>query len=89
MKEILATVTGRGQVTVPAEVRRLLQTRKGDKLAFLIDEEGQQVTLARPSYPDIASLRGAAGTLFKSLPWERIRDTGREDSVEARYEKKR
>lgn len=38
MKEILATMTGRGQVTVPAEVRRLLGTKSGDKVAFQIED---------------------------------------------------
>jgi antitoxin PrlF len=44
MKEILATITQRGQVTVPAEVRRLLGAKTGDKLAFQID--GTEVRLA-------------------------------------------
>lgn len=38
MKEIVTTMTQRGQVTVPAEVRRLLGLRPRDKVAFTIDE---------------------------------------------------
>ncbi len=38
MKEILATITQRGQVTVPAEVRRLLRVGPRDKLVFAIDD---------------------------------------------------
>ena len=34
MKELLTTVTKRGQVTVPAEVRRLLGIKPYDKVAF-------------------------------------------------------
>ena len=43
MKEILTTITQRGQVTVPAEVRRLLGAKSGDELAFRI--EGDEVHL--------------------------------------------
>lgn len=36
MKEITATITERGQVTVPAEVRRVLGVMPGDKVAFTV-----------------------------------------------------
>ncbi len=38
MKEIVTTMTQRGQVTVPAEVRRMLGLQPRDKVAFTIDE---------------------------------------------------
>ncbi len=38
MKEILTTVTQRGQVTIPAEVRRLLGVKARDKVAFTIED---------------------------------------------------
>lgn len=44
MKEIPATLTRRGQVTVPAEVRRLLGVKPREKVVFRI--EGDQVRLA-------------------------------------------
>jgi len=53
VREILSTVTQRGQVTIPAEVRRLLGARTGDKVAFRI--EGGQVRLA----PATMTLEGA------------------------------
>ncbi len=43
MKEIIATLTKRGQVTVPAEVQRALGIRPREKVAFAID--GDQVRL--------------------------------------------
>jgi antitoxin PrlF len=40
MKEIITTMTKRGQVTVPAEVRRLLGLKPRDKVAFeIVDDE--------------------------------------------------
>ena len=39
MKQIVATVTERGQVTIPAEVRRALGLKAPDKVAFAVDED--------------------------------------------------
>lgn len=36
MKEIITTVTRRGQVTIPAEARQLLKLKPGDKVAYTI-----------------------------------------------------
>ena len=38
MKELVTTMTQRGQITVPAEVRRLLGLKPRDKVAFKIDD---------------------------------------------------
>jgi AbrB family looped-hinge helix DNA binding protein len=43
MKEFLATVTSKGQVTVPVEVRRLLGLKPQDKVAFLVQEHQGEV----------------------------------------------
>lgn len=37
-KEIVATLTERSQVTIPAEVRRVLGLKPRDKVAFAIDD---------------------------------------------------
>ncbi|MBI2864482.1 MAG: type II toxin-antitoxin system PrlF family antitoxin [Chloroflexi bacterium] len=39
MKEILSTITSKGQVTIPAEVRRHLGVNTHDKIAFVIETE--------------------------------------------------
>jgi len=38
-----ATITSKGQITVPIEVRRILGVRAGDKLVFENDETGVRV----------------------------------------------
>lgn len=43
MRELLATITKKGQVTIPAEVRRHLGIKRGDRVAFLM--KGDQVWL--------------------------------------------
>ena len=44
-KELVSTVTSKGQVTIPVEVRRRLGVRPPDKIAFIIEDH--QVRLAR------------------------------------------
>ena len=42
-----ATLTSKGQITVPREVRRLLGVRTGDRLLFESDEKGVRVRPVR------------------------------------------
>ncbi len=70
MKEIISTVTSKGQVTIPAEVRKYLGIKTNDKIAFVIDQKGAV---------HIASLRGAAGSLSKPLSWQQMREIAQED----------
>ncbi len=57
MKEIAATVTQRSQITIPAEVRRLLGIKERDKVIFVIDDN--QVRLV----PAAFTLESAAGSI--------------------------
>ena len=43
----LAKVTSKGQVTIPAAIRKMLGIREGDKLLFV--EEGEKVVLMNAS----------------------------------------
>lgn len=83
MKEIVSTITSKGQVTIPVEVRRHLSVDTNDKVAFVIDDDGE-VRLRAPRYPTIASLRGAAGRLEKPLSWKQTRRIAREDALAAK-----
>lgn len=85
MKEIVSTITSKGQVTIPAEVRRHLGLKKSDKISFVIEEEGD-VRLKAPRYPSVDSLRGAAGSLKKPLSWSEMREIAREDRLKAKCE---
>jgi antitoxin PrlF len=87
MKEIISTITSKGQVTIPAEVRNYLGIKTNDKIAFVIDSEGV-VRIRVPRYPDIASLRGAAGSLNKPLSWQEMQEIAYEDRLKAKYESK-
>ncbi|MGH2495588.1 MAG: AbrB/MazE/SpoVT family DNA-binding domain-containing protein [Ktedonobacteraceae bacterium] len=78
MKEIISTITSRGRVTIPAEVRKHLRIATSDKIAFVIDDEGI-VRLRVLRYPTIASLRGAAGSLKQPVSWQEIQQTAYEE----------
>jgi antitoxin PrlF len=51
-----ATITSKGQVTVPAEVRRRLRLASGDQLDFEITPSGE--VRVQPSRSDIRDLAG-------------------------------
>lgn len=46
MKEFVTTITQRSQVTVPAEVRRVLGVKPRDKVAFTIEDGGVRLESA-------------------------------------------
>lgn len=51
-----ATLTSKGQITVPKEVRQFLSLHAGDKLDFIIDQDGE--IRLKPSYLDVVDLKG-------------------------------
>lgn len=86
-KETVSTVSSKGQVTLPVEVRRHLGIDVNDRVAFVIETSGE-VRVTQVKYPDIASLRGVAGSLKTSPPSfkEMIREA-REDRITKKYGK--
>ena len=87
MKEVVSTLTSKGQITIPAEIRKYLGIETNDKVAFVIDEAGA-VRLRVLRYPTVASLRGAAGSLKKPLSWQEIQRIAYEDRFRTKYEGK-
>jgi antitoxin PrlF len=47
MKELLTVVTKKGQVTVPAEVRKALGLKQGDRVVFQLSEDKPSVVSIR------------------------------------------
>lgn len=61
--EVEATVTSKGQVTIPAEIRKRLMAKAGDKLTFTATCEG--VTVSRKSELNVFDkYRGAWGDIL-------------------------
>ncbi len=51
-----STLTSKGQVTIPKEIREYLKVRNGDRLDFIVDAEGK--VILRPGTRDVRELRG-------------------------------
>ena len=52
----VATLTSKGQTTIPKQVREHLKLNPGDKLDFVIEPEGRVVI--RPAKLDVRELKG-------------------------------
>ena len=72
MKELTTTITQRGQVTIPAQVRRLLQVKPRDKVAFTITQTNE-VHLAPASF----TLESAYGSVKPSRRPENFKGIAR------------
>ena len=80
-KRVTATVTSKGQVTVPVSVRRHLGLEPGSSVTFVVEDDGT-VHLDAPRYPDVQSLAGVAGSLKQPLPWKKVLAIAYEDRFE-------
>ena len=56
MQQLLASITTKGQVTIPAEVRRLLGVRPHEKIAFVIEENLVRLAPAKSVVAQTAGL---------------------------------
>lgn len=57
-----ATVTSKGQITIPADVRQALQVEAGDRVKFLEVEPGRfEVVAATRSVTELKGMFGKAG----------------------------
>ena len=84
LRRFRATVTSKGQVTIPVELRRAMGVREGDKLLFELEPDGT-VQLRPTKYPTIESLAGAAGKLpaGRTLRDEEMGQIAADEAVDA------
>lgn len=81
MREIILTLNGKGQVTIPVEVRRHLNIKEGQKIALVLEPDGS-VRLKLPRYPTVASSVDVPGSKpDKELTWQQVLDIAREDAL--------
>jgi len=75
----IATVTSKGQVTLPAAIRRALGVDAGDKVSFSVESSH---VVVRP-VPDFLSLAGSVPVPpdVRGLDWPQIRATAYQRSV--------
>ncbi|TXT37866.1 MAG: hypothetical protein FD135_3285 [Comamonadaceae bacterium] len=54
---MLSTLTSKSQITLPNELRKLLELKPGDKIAFSPTQEGQ-IVVTKANKASFATLRG-------------------------------
>jgi len=65
-----ATITSKGQITLPVEIRRALGVGPGDRVSFRTADDGRVVV--EPETLDLLSLRGAVKTPVKGVSVEQM-----------------
>ena len=60
-----STVTSKGQITLPIEIRRALRLRAGDRVSFRTTRDGSVVV--EPETVDLLSLRGSVRSEVKRV----------------------
>ena len=72
MKEIVTTMTQKGQVTIPVEIRNLLGLKAKDKVAFSIDKGN--IRLAPAKYT-LENVFGIVKPLNKPEDFKKLKQT--------------
>lgn len=85
-KTLLSTLTSKGQVTIPAEIRRLLGVSPHDKIAFVV--EADHVRIA-PTGSVVARTAGALKGHQPPLPAEELRAAAEEAIAQDVIERQR
>ncbi|MCH8924636.1 MAG: type II toxin-antitoxin system PrlF family antitoxin [Proteobacteria bacterium] len=65
-----STLTSKGQTTVPKDIRRHLGLKPGDKIRFLVEDDGRVVIL--PATLHLRDLRGSLPKPSKPVSVERM-----------------
>lgn len=68
----IATLTSKGQTTIPLEIRNFLGLHSGDKLEFFIDSDGH--VLVQPLTVDVRSLKGFLPKSNKAVSIEQMNE---------------
>lgn len=77
-----ATLTSKGQVTIPVHVREALGIQQGDRLLFVADASGAyQIRALRSSHHELAGMLSDFATQAYS-------EEGFQDAMERRFRKK-
>jgi bifunctional DNA-binding transcriptional regulator/antitoxin component of YhaV-PrlF toxin-antitoxin module len=80
--EHIATVTSKGQITIPVGVRRHLKLDKHRKVAVVVKPDGS-VQLAVPKYPTLESIAGVVEPLAKPMTLSEMRAVVADELAEA------
>lgn len=82
MLELAATVTSKGQITLPVALRERLGISTGTKIKFIHDATGTRMEAEKPISAYFGSLRHL-GNMDTTIPKEPDRDFGYSDKLSA------
>ena len=80
MKEFISSVSTKGQITLPPEVRLILGLKPKDKVAFFLKDEG--VLLIKPAAVDLAAGFKSIPALKSARPSDEITEIAAEEHAE-------
>lgn len=78
MKEMLSSVSPKGQVTLPVEIRKLLGVKPKDKVVFQV--KGDQVTISPARYT-LESVMGSVEPPTRTEDFEQISRDAKEEQA--------
>ena len=70
-----ATITSKGQITIPKDIRAMLDLHSGDKISFILDESGEVRFV--PVTRDVTTLKGMVARPEKAVSIEDMKATVR------------
>jgi AbrB family looped-hinge helix DNA binding protein len=74
-----ATMTSKGQITIPKEIRESLHLRAGDRVSFVVGEDG--AVSIRPSTVDLLALYGVLRPKVRGVTVEQMNETVRRSAA--------
>ncbi len=84
MKELSTVITRKGQVTIPAELRKSMGLKRGDRVAFVVTRKKIELSKAESV---IAKTKGLLKGNEKPLTAKELRRTGERAIAEAAFER--
>lgn len=75
----IATITSKGQITIPKDIRALLDLHSGDKINFVVEESGEVRFL--PATQDVSTLKGIVTKPEKAVSVDDMKATIRARKV--------
>lgn len=68
-----ATITSKGQITIPKDIRKLLDLNSGDKINFIVEDSGEVRIV--PLIKDVSTLKGIVAPPKKPVTIEDMKAT--------------
>ncbi|MGH2457622.1 MAG: AbrB/MazE/SpoVT family DNA-binding domain-containing protein [Chloroflexota bacterium] len=86
VREYSVALSSKGQLTLPAEVRRELDLERGARLRLIVRDDGA-VELAKPQFPRVADLAGIGQGRGQSVPSQDSREQAYVERWRAKQER--